>query len=207
MLYNSKRSAVIPEESKYLSAGINENVTLSGVRFETSPNKGNLFVEFLFKKGNKTATHTEYEPKRSEQDTDESYFNKCDNQFERVKQILECFYTPEELEFQGNSFEELAKWWLQKLENVDKSKLLRVKFILNYNDFLSLPQYKKWRFIEPMVLPEGKKSKIEIISNIDKIVPATTNVQADKETVKTDGFSAIDGTLDTTKEDPNQLPF
>ena len=136
-------------------------------------------------------THTEWEPRKKTsfgELTQDEFELKCDKQFSRVKQILECFYDEDKLQFEGESFKEYAKWvvGLLSADNI-KDKALRVKVVYNDKGYTTLPKYAKYTFIEPMVLPEGfydketnpeNKSLIRELS-IDRF---TKPVIADKET-------------------------
>lgn len=95
-------------------------------------------------------------------------------------QILNCYYKDEELDFNGESFEQFAQWITDMLNKVDKSKKLRAKIVYNDKGYTTLPNYAKYTFIEPMELPEGQSSSIAML-NIDQF---TKPVVADKE-VKT----------------------
>lgn len=177
-MYSKVRAAAIEKNDiNYLPAGIHENVVLEYAKFETSPN-GNKFIEFCFSKNGQIIKHTEWEPTKGMYvTTDEDLQKKIDNQFSRILQILVCFYKDEELEFEGETFTDFAKWVAEKLEAVDKSKKLRVKVVYNKNGYTTLPPYSKYTFIEPMELPEGEASKITELS-IDTFVKP---VVADKE--------------------------
>lgn len=47
-----------------------------------------------------------------------------DKQYSRMLQILNCYYKDEELDFNGESFEQFAQWITDMLNKVDKSKNL-----------------------------------------------------------------------------------
>lgn len=53
--------------------------------------------------------------------------NKMDKQYSRMLQILNCYYKDEELDFNGESFEQFAQWITDMLNKVDKSKNLELK--------------------------------------------------------------------------------
>ena len=187
--------------SNFIEAGIQENVKISGVRVDTSIN-GNDFIEFAFKKANSgTATHTEWKPNKSSSDTDETFNERCKKQYARMLQILLCFYTKEQLKevAQPNfsEFKDLTEWVKKMLEKADlENTSLRVKFIYNDNDFISLPRYAKYTFIEPMTI-KSEDSQIRILG-IDKV---KRYIKADVEEVISFGSS-------TTNTSPgDDLPF
>lgn len=160
-MYSSERAQnIVKKDVAYLSAGIHDDVKLVSARADKSPN-GNNFIELKFDKEGMGFTHTEYEPRRSEIDTDETYQTKCDNQFSRIEQILKCFYpNPEDRTFTGETFEQFANWVVDMLEKADKSILLRIKIVYNNSGYTTLPRYAKYTFIEPMSIVNENKSVI-----------------------------------------------
>lgn len=210
-LYNIQEALSVEQSTNnFIVPGIQENVKLSGVRVDVSIN-GNAFIEFSFKKANSgTATHTEWEPSKRDGQTDEDFRNKCKNQYARILQILLCFYTKEQLEQHGNfnDFKGLTEFVKNCLEKADlENTPLRVKFVYNNKDYVSLPQYAVYTFIEPMSI-KAEDSKIRILTNIDKL---QKSIEADKETVTmfTSNTTTVDSsTLSGVNENnSNDLPF
>lgn len=187
-MYSKERAQNIAKKDvKFIPAGITENVVLDSARVDKSPN-GNSFIEILFKNGESaTLTQTEWKPGKINDMTDADVQKKEDTQFSRMMQILLCFYTDEQLIFNGTTFEEFAKEVVDYLNNADKSKLLRVKIVYNDKGYTTLPSYAKYTFIEPMVLPEGKTSAIvELgIDNFTKTVVADREAKVDSLRVET----------------------
>lgn len=206
MAYSKERAASISKSDiKYIPAGINENVVLKTVKTETSPN-GNLFLEIIFEKDGATLTHTEWEPTIGGYVTTEDQLQgKMDRQYSRMLQILNCYYTDEQLNFNGESFKEFAQWITTMLNNADKSKKLRVKVVYNPSGYTTLPNYAKYTFIEPMELPEGQTSAI-VALNIDQF---TKPVVADKEVKNDNPFSSTSASVNTQafNNGTNDLPF
>lgn len=188
--------------SKFLEAGIHENVKLVSAKTANSP-QGNRFIEFMFEKDGKTFPHTEWEPKPRDGMSEEENQTKATNQVTRIMRILRCFYPQEVLNFSGDSYKEFAEWVVNMLNNANKETLLRVKIVYNDRGYTTLPSYVKFAFIEPMDIPvgfyeEGKKdSKIRDIVGIDRF---TRPVVADKEEHEPDPFKS-----DTQTND--DLPF
>lgn len=183
-MYSKVRATSIEKNDfsvNYIPAGIIEDVVLKGARFEKSPN-GNPFLEITFEKEGAILTHTEWKPVIGQYvDTEEKLQAKADNQYSRMLQILTCFYKDEEIDFNGETFEEFAYYVSDTLNKANKEIKLRVKVVYNNKGYTTLPSYAKYTFIEPMVLPEGEKSKIAELS-IDQF---TKPVVADNEqTVK-----------------------
>lgn len=187
-MYSKERAQNIAKKDvKFIPAGITENVVLDSARVDKSPN-GNSFIEILFKNGESaTLTQTEWKPSKINDMTDADVQKKEDTQFSRMMQILLCFYTDEQLVFNGTTFEEFSKEVVDYLNNADKSKLLRVKIVYNDKGYTTLPSYAKYTFIEPMVLPEGKTSAIvELgIDNFTKTVVADREAKVDSLRVET----------------------
>lgn len=199
MAYSKERAANIKQSDiKLIPAGINENVVLKSVKAEKSPN-GNPFLEFVFEKDGAISTHTEWEPTLGGfVTTEEQLQNKMDRQYSRMLQILHCYYSDDVLNFNGENFEQFAKWVDTMLNSADKSKKLRVKIVYNDKGYTTLPNYAKYTFIEPMDLPEGQSSAITAL-NIDQF---TKPVVADKETKNDNPFTSTN-----TQTNDNDLPF
>ena len=205
-MYSKERATSIAKNDvKYIPTGIIEDVTLKSARAETSPN-GNAFLEITFEKNGATLTHTEWEPVMGQFiTTEEDLQKKMDNQYSRMLQILVCFYKDEEINFNGESFKEFAKWVADMLNNADKTIKLRVKVVYNKKGYTTLPNYAKYTFIEPMVLPEGETSKIAELT-IDQF---TKPVIADQETPVTNPLTnPVEATAAMNTTDKNDdLPF
>lgn len=183
--------------SKYLEAGIHDNVTLVSARAATSVN-GNKFLEIKFEKDGKELTHTEWEPTPNPSLSNEDNQKKATNQVSRIMQILKCFYLKELLVFSGSSYQDFINWVVTLLNSADKSKLLKVKIVYNNKGYTTLPNYAKFTFIEPMNLPEGETSKI-VELGIDVF---TRPVVADKEANEENPLD-----ITTTTKNDNELPF
>ena len=177
-----------------IPAGIHEDVVISNVKMETSPN-GNSFIAFTFEKNGATVTQTEWEPKKWPDMTDERFQETCTKQVKHILQILECYYPKESLVFSGETYKEFATWVKTLMDKADLSKKLRVKFVYKNNGYVELPKYCMYKFIEPMTISK-EDSKIKELS-IDNF---TKPVVADKETVVTNPF-------DTTSNNGSDLPF
>lgn len=183
--------------SKYLEAGIHDNVTLVSARAATSVN-GNKFLEIKFEKDGKELTHTEWEPTPNPSLSNEDNQKKATNQVSRIMQILKCFYPKELLVFSGSSYQDFINWVVTLLNSADKSKLLKVKIVYNNKGYTTLPNYAKFTFIEPMNLPEGETSKI-VELGIDVF---TRPIVADKEANEENPLD-----ITTTTKNDNELPF
>lgn len=181
-MYSKERaSQVIKKDIKYIPAGIQENVALDSARLAESPT-GRSYIEIKFSKDGATMTRTEWEPRRTEMDTDETYQSKEDKQFSRVMQILLCFYKDEELVFNCSTFKEWAKEVVDYLNKADKTKLVRAKIVYDDRGYATLPQYAAYTFIEPMTVETS--SIIELgIDRFTRPVVADVEKPADPLTV------------------------
>lgn len=200
----SKEAAnnIAKRDVKYISAGIQENVTIKDIRVDVSPT-GKQFLEITFEKDSARMIHTEYEPRFNEYTkTEEELQTKQTNQYSRMLQLLTCFYKNEEIDFNGSSFKEFAEYIKDMLDKADKSKKLRVKIVYNKDGFTTLPNYAKYTFIEPMELPEGQTTAIVQLS-IDCFVKP---VIADKEEKNTNPFSSNTSTTAAATA-TDDLPF
>ena len=196
-MYSKERAQKIEKnDTKYIPAGIQENVALKSARVTTSP-QGNMFLEIVFEKDGATLTQTEWKPTKFGNMTEEDLQKKEDTQFSRMMQILLCFYKDEELIFNATSFADWAAEIADYLNKADKSKLLRVKIVYNNKGYTTLPTYAKYTFIEPMSVSKEDSAIVEL--GIDKF---TRPVVADKEEV-VDTLSVTE----TSNDDPNGLPF
>lgn len=189
--------------TKYLEAGIHDNVKFTSVKTAVSPT-GKNFIEFRFEKDGKELVHTEWEPKERAEDTEEQNQNKATNQVTRINRILRCFYPKEVLNFTGSSYKEFTNWVVAMLNAANKDTLLKVKVVYNKDGYTTLPSYVKFAAIEPMNIPmgfyeEGKnESMIREITGIDLFVKP---VVSDKETIEVNP-------LEVKSEAPSDdLPF
>ena len=199
-MYSKERAQqIVKNDVKFIPAGIHENVTLKSARVAESPT-GLKFLEIVFEKNGATLTQTEWKPTKFEGMDDSALQKKEDTQFSRMMQILLCWYSDEQLVFNGTSFEEFSQEVVNYLNNADKSKKLRVKIVYNDKGYTTLPSYARYTFIEPMVLPEGQTSSITEL-RIDNF---TKPVVADTETPVANLTST---STSSDNVDPNGLPF
>lgn len=175
-MYSKERAQKIAKNDiKYIPAGIQDNVALKSARVTTSP-QGNPFLEIVFEKDGATLTQTEWKPTKFGNMTDEDLQNKEDTQFSRMMQILTCFYTEDELVFNGTNFTDWATEVADYLNKADKTKLLRLKVVYNNKGYTTLPSYAKYTFAEPANISKEMSNITEL--GIDKF---TRPIVADKE--------------------------
>lgn len=209
MLYSSEETkSIVKKDVAFLPAGITDNVSFAGIRYEKTPN--NSFVELKFEKDGKTMTHTEWAPQQGNS-TPEAYKNKCRNQLSRFQQIVAAFYPYEQypdmykvnpdtnepyIVFEGATFDDLANWVVDKMNNADKSTKVRLKIVYNDRGYTTLPMYAVYTFIEPMSIVDAGNSMITKlgIDNFDKPIKADREVK-------------VGNPLEDTAVAANDLPF
>lgn len=212
-MYSTKTAVTNNEEfnSSYMSAGINENVTLKEVNVKKSPT--NLdFIEFVFEnEAGQTATMTEWKNNKGLYVKTDEDLQRADNaQFGRVLQIVKCYMeTIPDAEL--NSFADMINWVKSTLDTVaDKdSKKLRLKVIYDKNNYTVVS--KNGIFVEPMtVAKEDSQIKQFKRDHFER------TIVADKEDANNDPLSAANplATESSTQEAVNtngtgadDLPF
>lgn len=169
-----KNTLTATDNSSYIEAGIHEDIVMVDVKYSQTVN-GNEFLAFYFenKHGDKLS-HTEWPVKLSKplesmsKEEKEKILGIVESQKSRIKQIVEVFFTDEELEkkpyeIDPRTFEEFAKMTIAFLGNAYKDKLVRVKVVYDYKGYTSLPNRSRFTFIEPMTISK-EESKIRILT-------------------------------------------
>ena len=161
MIFSTNKAAeIVKNDVAFMDAGIHENVALVNVRKGTSQNNNNSFIEFEFNKDGYKLTHTEWEPTKYADQSDDDFNEKINKQVARILQIMSCFFDKSALSFEAESFGGFTDWVVSILNAADKTKLVRLKAVYGRSGFTSLPQYAKYTFIEPMTV-ELAKTKIK----------------------------------------------
>ena len=204
MGYSKKAAQEVSDfKSKYMPAGINENVTLDKVEVKVSPNGNKMFdITFVNEQG-QTAVHTEWEPKMAPWMKDKSDLERNQaRQFKKMLQILLCFYKDEQINFEGEDFMSFANYIAAMLNSADKTKKLRLKLVYNKDGYTTIPTAVDDTFIEPM---DVKESNIKITAKDVVVRP----VIADKEIKNDNPFTTpeVATAAFATSNDPNELPF
>ena len=204
MGYSKKAAQEVSDfKSKYMNAGINENVTLDKVEVKVSPNGNKMFdITFVNEQG-QTAVHTEWEPKMAPWMKDKADLERNQaRQFKKMLQILLCFYKDEQINFEGEDFMSFANYIATMLNAADKTKKLRLKLVYNKDGYTTIPTAVDDTFIEPMNVTE---SNIKITAKDVVVRP----VVADKETKNDNPFTTpeVATAAFATSNDPNELPF
>lgn len=213
MGYSKKAAQEVSDfKSKYMNAGINEGVSIDKVEVKVSPNGNKMFdITFINEQG-QTAVHTEWEPKMAPWMKDKSDLERNQaRQFKKMLQILMCYYTDEQINFEGEDFMSFANYIATMLNAADKTKKLRLKLVYNKDGYTTIPTAVDDTFIEPMNVTE---SKIQITAKDIVVRP----VVADKEVAVNNPFTTPTMTAAPTFTEPsvataafnnntNDLPF
>lgn len=213
MGYSKKAAQEVSDfKSKYMNAGINEGVSIDKVEVKVSPNGNKMFdITFINEQG-QTAVHTEWEPKMAPWMKDKSDLERNQaRQFKKMLQILMCYYTDEQINFEGEDFMSFANYIATMLNAADKTKKLRLKLVYNKDGYTTIPTAVDDTFIEPMSVTE---SKIQITAKDIVVRP----VIADKEVTVNNPFTTSTMTAAPAFTEPtvataafsnssNDLPF
>ena len=204
-MYSTKTATTNNNEfnSSYMPVGINENVNLTSVNVLKSP-QGKDYIEFVFtNKDGQTVSVTEWKNEKNMWiKTDEDLQRRDDQQFGRILQIMDCFYT-ERPEFEGNNFSEMINWVKAKIDQFINSNLpkvdLRLKVIYDKKGYTTVS--RNGVFVEPMSVEQSqiKLWKSDLLER---------PIVADKEPA-TDPFADVTvNTSDTgTNTGADDLPF
>ena len=197
MGYSKKAAQEVSDfKSKYMNAGINEGVSIDKVEVKVSPNGNKMFdITFINEQG-QTAVHTEWEPKMAPWMKDKSDLERNQaRQFKKMLQILMCYYTDEQINFEGEDFMSFANYIATMLNAADKTKKLRLKLVYNKDGYTTIPTAVDDTFIEPMSVTE---SKIQITAKDIIVRP----VIADKEVTVNNPFTTPTMTAAPTFTEP-----
>jgi hypothetical protein len=197
MGYSKKAAQEVSDfKSKYMNAGINEGVSIDKVEVKVSPNGNKMFVITFINEQGQTAVHTEWEPKMAPWMKDKSDLERNQaRQFKKMLQILMCYYTDEQINFEGEDFMSFANYIATMLNAADKTKKLRLKLVYNKDGYTTIPTAVDDTFIEPMSVTE---SKIQITAKDIVVRP----VIADKEVTVNNPFTTTTMTAAPTFTEP-----
>lgn len=198
MGYSKKAAQEVSDfKSKYMNAGINEGVSIDKVEVKVSPNGNKMFdITFINEQG-QTAVHTEWEPKMAPWMKDKSDLERNQaRQFKKMLQILMCYYTDEQINFEGEDFMSFANYIATMLNAADKTKKLRLKLVYNKDGYTTIPTAVDDTFIEPMDVTE---SKIQITAKDIVVRP----IIADKEVTVNNPFTTPTMTAAPTFTEPS----
>ena len=200
-MYSTKKAIKSANVSKYMSAGIKDNITLTEVRVDKSPN-GNDFIEITFSdEDGRTVTMTEWKNKINSWIKDEADLQKNDDkQFGRILQILSCFYPDEALQVELDSFSSMINWVNTMLGSIiATNKLLRLKIVYNNSGYTTTSH--NGIFIEPMDVAQSEIEKLPR-DRFERPVVADQEPSTDPLAVPTST-----STPESTSENNDNLPF
>ena len=200
-MYSTKQAIKSANTSKYMSAGIKDNVKLAEVRVDKSPN-GNDFIEITFSdEDGRTVTMTEWKNKINSWIKDEADLQKNDDkQFGRILQILSCFYPDEALQVELDSFSSMINWVNTMLGSIiATNKLLRLKIVYNNSGYTTTSH--NGIFIEPMDVTQTEIEKLPR-DRFERPVVADQEPSTDPLAVPTST-----STPESTSENNDNLPF
>ena len=200
-MYSTKQAIKSANTSKYMSAGIKDNVKLAEVRVDKSPN-GNDFIEITFSdEDGRTVTMTEWKNKINSWIKDEADLQKNDDkQFGRILQILSCFYPDEALQVELDSFSSMINWVNTMLGNViANNKPLRLKIVYNNSGYTTTSH--NGIFIEPMDVAQTEIEKLPR-DRFERPVVADQEPSTDPLAVPTST-----STPESSSENKDILPF
>lgn len=195
----------------YLEAGIHDNVTLTNVRIDKTPNTGATFVEFTFTdERGATLKSTEFEPTRQSGQTQDSWEDVLRRRMKRLTNIVLLYYNKKD--FDGvtwTDWSDFFNWAIEKLNDADKSMPLRIKAVYSDKGYVSLPKYPDFTYVERMDTPKSKIAKLTI-DRFEKVIPADvegfkTTPQDMFELSTTPTVDALPHLVETANED--MLPF
>jgi hypothetical protein len=170
----SKDVKTATSEATFIPPGIQENLTMTKVEYGTTE-KNNEFLAFYFKNEfGDTLSHTEWpfrltRPFESmSPEEKEKVLSIIESQKSRIKQIVETFIPRGTYIVEADSFKEFAEKTIELLGDSYKDEKVRVKVVLDYRNYTSLPNNPRYTFIEKMDVPKDQ-SKIRLLQN-DKLV-------------------------------------
>jgi hypothetical protein len=155
------------KEGGFMPSGIHSNCLLFNYEYGLSKN-GNEFIAFYFRnEANETLSHTEWIPKS---DTPEGLEKKTINQLARIMQILTTYVDKKDCNINANDFKTFTTQVINLLDmNNAKSKKVRIKAVYTGN-YITLPgNYGDKLMFQFIELMSTEKSKIKLVSNIDKV--------------------------------------
>ena len=164
-MYNIDNQTEAPKASGPIPAGINENVQLLGVYFESlrSDGTGGNVLKFNFQDAaGRKFRHTEFEvevdrvrqsAKQWGKDPEAAVRNALTGLAGRIKHILACFLPADQVVITGNTWDEFGGNVVSILGDAYKGVDVRVKLILNNKDYTMFPKQAFRPFIQRMDTP------------------------------------------------------
>ena len=160
-MYSTKNAIESSNGSSYMSAGIHDNVTLTEVKVDKSPN-GNDFLEITFIDENgRTVTETEWQNKKGMWiKTDEDLQTRDNQQFGRILQVINAIIPAEkQVDAELNTFVEMITWVKDQLiPYIPENKKLRIKTVYDNRGYITTSH--NGVFVESMSVTTSKIEKL-----------------------------------------------
>lgn len=160
-MYSTKNAIESSNGSSYMSAGIHDNVTLTEVKVDKSPN-GNDFLEITFIDENgRTVTETEWQNKKGMWiKTDEDLQTRDNQQFGRILQVINAIIPAEkQVDAELNTFVEMITWVKDQLiPYIPENKKLRIKTVYDNKGYITTSH--NGVFVESMSVTTSKIEKL-----------------------------------------------
>lgn len=165
--------------SKYLNAGIVENINLVKIVAENSKSDGTgaEVLRFYFaSESGETFTHTEFavDPehiktmaKQWGNDADQMIKQAVEDMGARIKHILSTFMPEDQIIIDAKSWEDYISKIVALAGDLYKDSKYRLKLVLNNKDFVQFPKKTFSDFIQNMDTP----NTLKIVPKYDRIVP------------------------------------
>lgn len=174
----STKTAVTNTGSKYMAAGINNDVVIKEVNVQKSPT-GRDFLEIVFEnQSGQTATMTEWKNEKGPfVKTDEDLQRRDNLQFGRILQVINCFMeTIPDVEL--STFKDMIVWVKSTLDAIQEKDKQPLRLKVTYDNKGFTRVSSNGIFVEPM---DVKESQIKITGRdrIERPVIPTDNNQAD----------------------------
>ena len=160
-MYSTKNAIESSNGSSYMSAGIHDNVTLTEVKVDKSPN-GNDFLELTFTDENgRTVTETEWQNKKGMWiKTDEDLQTRDNQQVGRILQVINAIIPAEkQVDAELNTFVEMITWVKDQLiPYIPENKKLRIKTVYDNKGYITTSH--NGVFVESMSVTTSKIEKL-----------------------------------------------
>ena len=160
-MYSTKNAIESSNGSSYMSAGIHDNVTLTEVKVDKSPN-GNDFLEITFTDENgRTVTETKKKKKKGMWiKTDEDLQTRDNQQFGRILQVINAIIPAEkQVDAELNTFVEMITWVKDQLiPYIPENKKLRIKTVYDNKGYITTSH--NGVFVESMSVTTSKIEKL-----------------------------------------------
>ena len=204
----STDNIVKKNDVRYIPAGILENIKLVGVRIDKTQT-GSYFLELTFQDPQGfQLKQTEFEPTKFSNMTEDEFNQAIKEKVSRLMDYLNLYYKAGSLKNESNSWYDFITWVASLLDAAEKDTPLRIKAVYNNRNYVTLPAYANYTFIERM---DVKQSNIVKLGRDKFERPVIADTES--KSIKVNGtnnaiFMNGNVTVDTRNENKeNELPF